>query len=138
MSLYGFENKIRDCNIDGNTIEFIEKKGVPNFITKIHSRKLIRYEWNWDTMHDTKELMEVWHSQEYSDILFYIGVKKNGYSYTTEMIILHKNNDSNNYVAYLIDKDAYKKLKMDRPQITASRLMDASTRYLEWRGKKIH
>lgn len=137
MKLYGFENKIRDCNIDGNTIEFIEKKGVPNYIMKIHSRKLNRYEWNWDTMHDTKQLMEVWHSQDYSDILLYIdGAKKKGFLYTTEMVVLHKNSDSDNYVAYLIDKDAYKKLEMNRPQITSSKLMDASTRYLEWRGKK--
>jgi len=137
MKLYGFESKIRDCNIDGNTIEFIEKKGVPNFIMKIHSRKLNRYEWNWDTMHDTRQFMEVWHSQDYSDILLYIdGVKKKGFLYTAEMVILHKNNDSDNYVAYLIDKDAYKKLEMYRPQITTPKLMDASTRYLEWRGKK--
>ena len=81
--------------------------------------------------------MEVWHSQDYSDILLYIdGAKKKGFLYTTEMVVLHKNSDSDNYVAYLIDKDAYKKLEMNRPQITSSKLMDASTRYLKWRGKK--
>ncbi len=137
MKLYGFDKNIRDCNMNGNTIEFKEKKGVPSFIMKIHARKLNRYEWNWDTMHSTRQLMEVWHSQDYCDILLYIdGAKKKGFLYTTEMVILHKDNDSDNYTAYLIEKDAYKKLEMDRPQLTSSKLMEASTRYLEWRGKR--
>ena len=109
MKLYGFNNKIRDCNVSGTTIEFLEKKGLLCFRAIMHEYRVCSYQWGWDVSHDVNQIIGIWYSNDLSNLLLYIPeAKKKGYIYYPMIVALHKNSD--NYIAYEIEKDAFGKL----------------------------
>lgn len=134
MKLYGFDNKIRDCMLNGTTIAFIEKKGTPCFIANMPEYRVCRYRWDWDASHETDQIIGILYSPDLSELLLYIpGAKKKGASYYPMIVALHKKGGT--YISYEIEKDALDKLEKEVSPYNKTQMNNISTQYLRWNGK---
>lgn len=132
MGFVGIDRKLRDCILDGNMIDFYEKKGTSGFRAEMNEFRLCRYSWDWDTMHEVEENFWAWYSQDLSDILLYIeGVKKKGFMYLPMMFVLHKDGDK--YHVYSLEKDANDKIASLIPSLKERQIVSQSVRYLKWK-----
>ena len=134
IKLYDLKNKIRECYINGSTIEFIEKKGTPSYLANMHEYRVCRYYWDWDASHKKEQIIAVWYSHDLSDMLLYIPATKTkgAISYPT-IVALHKNN--NNYIAYEIEKDAFDRLKDVLSNFISLQMNNLTSKYLKWNKK---
>lgn len=134
MKLYDFKNKIRECNVNGDIVEFYEKKGKPSFIANLHEYRVFRYYWNWDSSHKKEQIIAVLCSHDLSDLLLYIlASKKKGAMYYPMLVVFHKTD--NNYIAYEIEKDALVKLEEIVSPYNNDQMNKISSRFLEWNKK---
>lgn len=134
MKLYGFDNKIRDCRVNGTTIEFFEKKGKLCYIANMPENRVCRYQWDWDASHETDHIIGVLYSQDLSELLLCIpGAKKKGAIYYPMIVALHKQNGT--YISYEIEKDAFDKLEKEVSPYNKTQMNHISTHFLRWNGK---
>ena len=134
MKISGFNNKIRDCIVNGTTIDFFEKKGMSCYIANMPEYRVCRYRWDWDASHETYQIIGVLYSQDLSELLLCIpGAKKKGAIYYPMIVALHK--QSNTYISYEIEKDAFDKLEKEVSPYNKSQTNNISTQYLRWNGK---
>lgn len=134
MKYYGFKSKIRECNVNGTTIEFFEKKGKPLFIANMPEYRVCQYHWDWSSSRDQNQIIGICYSNDLSNLLLYIpGAKKKGFINYPMIVALHKESDT--YISYEIEKEAFEKIEnivspYDKPQ-----MKNISKRHIEWKGK---
>lgn len=99
---------------------------------QIYGSIIDRYKWNWDPDNNHTQLVRIHYSRDFSDILLYIdATKKIGFYFLPAIILLHKDEESDNYSAYMIEKDAYKKIFKIIP-LEEEPLNENSTKYLKF------
>lgn len=134
MKYYGFKNKIRECNVKGSTIEFLEKKGKPLFIANMPEYRVCQYHWSWSSSRGQDQLIGICYSNDLSNLLLYIPyAKQKGYIYDPMIVVLHKYNDY--YVEYEIEKDAFDKLENLVSPYNKPQMKDMSKKHIEWKNR---
>ena len=134
MKYYGFKSKIRECNVNGTTIEFLEKKGRLLFTANMPEYRVCQYHWDWSSSRDQNQIIGICYSNDLSNLLLYIpGAKKKGFINYPMIVALHKESDT--YISYEIEKDALDKLEKEVSPYNKTQMNNISTQYLRWNGK---
>ncbi len=134
MKYYGFKNKIRECNVNGTTIEFLEKKGRLLFTANMPEYRVCQYHWNWSSSRDQDQIIGICFSHDLSNLLLFIpGAKKKGFINFPMIVALHKESDT--YISYEIEKDAFEKIENIVSPYNKPQMKDISIKHIEWKGK---
>lgn len=133
LKFSGIKNELKKCEIQGSKINFYEKKGAPFIAMQIYGSIIDRYEWNWDPDNNHMQVVRIYYSRDFLDILLYVELaKKKGSFILPAIILLHKDNENDNYSTYMIEKDAYEKIFKILPSIEDKHINKLTTKHLKF------